>query len=96
MILHSLADDGIMIATFRGKTMSAVPLSEAQSHLSELITRLKPGETIQITSNGNPLARLTREPAAVRHSRKPGTAKGKLVIHADDDEHLRDFSEYMS
>lgn len=27
--------------------------------------------------------------------RQPGSAIGKLVIHADDDEHLNDFQEYM-
>ena len=26
---------------------------------------------------------------------QPGTAKGMLTIHEDDDEHLADFREYM-
>jgi len=28
--------------------------------------------------------------------RQPGSAKGRLVILADDDEHLADFEEYMA
>ncbi len=31
----------------------------------------------------------------VRKPRQPGSAKGKLVILADDNEHLKDFREYM-
>ena len=30
-----------------------------------------------------------------RKARVPGSAVGKLVIVSDDDDHLRDFSEYM-
>jgi hypothetical protein len=29
------------------------------------------------------------------HRRQKGSAKGKLIIHAEDDEHLKDFQEYM-
>ena len=93
MILHWLKSVGMMTAVSEESTVSAVPLSEAQSHLGELITRLKPGETVQITSNGNTLARLTKEPSHARRTRKPGSAIGKLVIHSDDDEHLRDFDD---
>ena len=28
--------------------------------------------------------------------RRPGSGKGSLVIHADDDEHLADFADYMA
>ena len=31
----------------------------------------------------------------VRKPRQPGSAKGKLIILKDDDEHLKDFEEYM-
>jgi hypothetical protein len=30
-----------------------------------------------------------------RPARRPGSAKGKFVIPADDDEHLNDFGEYL-
>jgi len=29
------------------------------------------------------------------HPRQKGSAKGKLIIHTEDDEHLKDFQEYM-
>ncbi len=33
--------------------------------------------------------------ASLAPRRQPGSAKGKLVILADDDEHLADFANYM-
>jgi antitoxin (DNA-binding transcriptional repressor) of toxin-antitoxin stability system len=76
--------------------MSAtVPLEEAQTHLAELIAKLIPGEEIVITQDEQPIATLTGQQPAVRQPRKPGSAKGKLTILADDDEHLEDFKEYM-
>jgi prevent-host-death family protein len=38
--------------------MSTVTLEEAQAHLSELIDRLQPGETLVITRHEKPVARL--------------------------------------
>jgi len=29
------------------------------------------------------------------HLRQKGSAKGKFIIHTEDDEHLKDFQEYM-
>lgn len=34
-------------------------------------------------------------PPAPRQPRRPGSAKGKLIIHSDDEEHLNDFREYL-
>lgn len=34
-------------------------------------------------------------PTRVRPPRQPGSAKGRLTILAEDEEHLRDFQEYM-
>jgi len=36
----------------------------------------------------------TNQPSS-RQPRQPGSAKGKLTILAEDDEHLRDFQAYM-
>lgn len=33
--------------------------------------------------------------APPREFREPGSARGKLVIFADDDDHLADFKDYM-
>ena len=76
--------------------MSAdVSIEEAQAHLAELIASLRPGEELIITKDDQPVARLVAQPGAARQPREPGSAKGKLMIIADDDEHLQDFKEYM-
>ena len=75
--------------------MSTVTLQEAQAHLSELIDRLQPGETLVITRNEQPVARLLVEESPKRKPRKAGSAKGLLTIIQDDDEHLKDFEEYL-
>ncbi len=76
--------------------MSAtVSIEEAQAHLAELIEKLGPGEEVVITHNKQPVARLISQREAARRPRQPGSAKGKLIIHSEDDEHLDDFREYM-
>jgi antitoxin (DNA-binding transcriptional repressor) of toxin-antitoxin stability system len=76
--------------------MSAVvSIEEAQAHLAELIAGLQPGEELVITQNEQPIARLIAQVRGTSQPRQPGSAKGKLVILADDDEHLQDFKEYM-
>jgi len=75
--------------------MSSVTLEEAQAHLPELIDRLQPGESLVITRRETPIARLTAERLLKRKPRQPGNCKGMLTIVADDDEHLKDFAEYM-
>lgn len=75
--------------------LETVTLQEAQAHLGELIAGLVPGEEIVITQDNQPVAKLIGEPAVARQPRQPGSAKGKLVILAEDDEHVADFKEYM-
>ncbi len=70
-------------------------LEAAQAHLSELIAQLQPGEYLVITRNEQPVARLVAEQPQKRKPRQSGLAKGMLTILADDDEHLKDFEEYM-
>jgi hypothetical protein len=41
------------------------------------------------------VARLQAEVKSNRKPRKAGSAKGLLTIVSDDDEHLKDFEEYM-
>ena len=73
-----------------------VTLTQAQANLAELIHRLPPGEQLVITENDRPVARLTAEPPAPAKRREPGLWKGMIEIVEDDDEHLKDFEEYMS
>ncbi len=75
--------------------MTQIPLEEAQSRLSELIAGLRPGEELQITRDDQPVARLVGEAPRIRKPRVPGSAVGRLSILADDDEHLKDFEDYM-
>jgi antitoxin (DNA-binding transcriptional repressor) of toxin-antitoxin stability system len=75
--------------------MTTVTLEEAQANLPELIDHLQPGESLVITRDAKPVARLLPEGPPKRKPRKAGNCKGMLVIIADDDEHLEDFAEYM-
>lgn len=72
-----------------------VTLEEAQARLPDLISQLQPGEDVVITVAGQPVARLQAEEKPKRKARKAGSAKGLLTIVSDDDEHLKDFAEYM-
>ncbi len=75
--------------------MSQVTLQEAQSHLSELIEKLAPGEGVTITKDDRPVARLVMVPLTETPRPIPGRCQGMLTILAEDDEHLSDFDEYM-
>ena len=74
--------------------MAVVTVQDAQTRLKELIDHLVPGEEVVITQDDRPVAKLvsTRAP---RKPRQPGNCKGMLTIVSDDDEHLKDFAEYM-
>lgn len=74
---------------------TTVTMEEAQANLSELVAHLGSGEELIITQDQKPVARLMREQATLRKPRKAGSAKGKLIILQEDDEHLKDFEEYM-
>jgi prevent-host-death family protein len=75
--------------------LETVTLQEAQAHLADLIAKLTPGTELVITQNDRPVAKLVGPPPTPRQPRQPGSAKGKLIIHAEDEEHLNDFREYM-
>jgi len=71
-----------------------VTLEEAQAHLAVLIGKLAPGEGVVITRNAQPVAQLigllAEQPQPV-----PGRCEGMLTIHSEDNEHLKDWAEYM-
>jgi antitoxin (DNA-binding transcriptional repressor) of toxin-antitoxin stability system len=71
-----------------------VTIEEAQARLPELIEQLTGGEPLTITRGDRPVAQLV--PAAVEKPRPMfGRGRGKLVIVSEDDEHLKDFEDYM-
>jgi antitoxin (DNA-binding transcriptional repressor) of toxin-antitoxin stability system len=74
--------------------MATVTIQEAQAKLPDLIHRLLPGDELLITENNQPVAKIVPQPPPARKPRQRGSAKGKLVIHSDDNEHLEDFTEY--
>jgi len=73
--------------------MHTATIEDVQAHLPEILEKLAPGEEVVITRDGKPVAKLVPElPWGVPIA---GRAKGMLIIHAEDDEHLKDFAEYM-
>jgi len=73
---------------------ATVTIQEAQAKLSDLIHQLSPGEEVVITENNQPVARLVAS-RAEKPRPLPGRCKGMLTIVAEDDEHRKDFKEYM-
>jgi len=74
--------------------MAAVSIEEAQAKLPELIDSLAPGEEISIVRKDQPVAKLVGQPSE-KPRPIPGRGKGKVIIVSEDDEHLKDFEEYM-
>jgi antitoxin (DNA-binding transcriptional repressor) of toxin-antitoxin stability system len=72
-----------------------VTLQEAQTHLADLVAQLQTGKEFVITQDERPVARIIGTPVIPRQPRQPGSAKGKLIILAEDDDHLADFQEYL-
>jgi antitoxin (DNA-binding transcriptional repressor) of toxin-antitoxin stability system len=78
----------------RIKAMTTLTIPEAQATLPEIVENLKPGEEVIITHNQQPVAKLIPfSPAGPQPVF--GSCRGKLVIVAEDEEHLADFNEYM-
>ncbi len=74
--------------------MSIVTIEDAQASLPKLIHELSAGEEVVITENSQPVARLVGA-RPVRKPRQPGNCRGMLTILQEDEEHLKDFAEYM-
>jgi antitoxin (DNA-binding transcriptional repressor) of toxin-antitoxin stability system len=75
--------------------MSLVTIEEAQAQLAELIDKITLGEEVIIMRNQQPVARLV-SPSSAKPQPVFGSCKGMLTIVAEDDEHLKDFAEYMA
>ena len=61
--------------------------------------RIQPVEPISMEENARfLLIRLqpTTTPLATSSARRPGSAKGRLSILKEDDDHLKDFTNYMA
>ena len=77
--------------------MATVTIQEAQAKLPDLIHKLMPGDELVITENNQPVAKLVSEPPKQKPGLRPpsGLGKGCITIIMDDDEHLKDFAEYL-
>jgi antitoxin (DNA-binding transcriptional repressor) of toxin-antitoxin stability system len=74
--------------------MMTITIEEAQARLPQLIDQLAPGEELVITRDSRPIAQLVGLPAEMPRP-IPGRCKGMLTIVSEDDEHLKDWEEYM-
>ena len=77
--------------------MATVTIQEAQARLPDLIHGLSPGDEVVIIENDQAVAKLVSEPSQPNSGLRPppGLGKGFLTVLADDDEHLKDFKDYM-
>ena len=77
--------------------MNAITIEEAQAKLPDLIHNLTPGDEVVITENNQPVAKLVSEVPKPKGGLRPppGLGKGFITIVSDDEEHLKDFAEYM-
>jgi antitoxin (DNA-binding transcriptional repressor) of toxin-antitoxin stability system len=75
--------------------MTALSLEDAQARLAEVVHRLSPGEEVALTEGDRVVARLVGDSREVWQRPKPGLGRGMLTIVSEDDEHLKDFEEYM-
>ncbi len=85
--------------------MSTISLQEAQSNLAELVHRLAPGETVTITENDRPIARLIPVPVVRQRPPRPrppvtgvpkaGQYERRLIVPDDFKEPLEEMREYM-
>ncbi|HEX9824056.1 MAG TPA: type II toxin-antitoxin system Phd/YefM family antitoxin [Actinomycetota bacterium] len=67
--------------------MAQVNVHEAKTHLSKLLRRVLEGEEIVIAKAGRPVARLVPV-STERRPRKPGTARGRIIMRDDFDDPL--------
>ena len=73
--------------------MQTATMEDVQARLPEILEHLTPGEEVVITRDGKPVAKLVPElPKGVPIL---GRGKGMLISYTDDDEHLKDFEDFM-
>lgn len=63
--------------------------------VSELLDQLSPGQEIILTRHQQPVAKLIGEFPTPADRPDPGRGRGMITILSDDDDHLKDFAEYM-
>jgi len=72
-----------------------ITLSDVSSKLPALLEAIRKGDEIVVTDRDKIVARVIGEGSILRTPREFGFLKGKIEIIAEDEEHLKDFEEYM-
>jgi antitoxin (DNA-binding transcriptional repressor) of toxin-antitoxin stability system len=76
---------------------TTMAVEDVKLTLAELLERLTPGDEVILTRNRQPVAKLVSERSGPKPGLRPppGLGKGFITVVSDDDEHLKDFEEYM-
>jgi antitoxin (DNA-binding transcriptional repressor) of toxin-antitoxin stability system len=69
-----------------------IEIDIAQAKLGEIIAGLGPGDEVLLVQNRRPVARLL---PPTRVQPQFGSCQGLLTVVAEDDEHLKDFEDYL-
>jgi prevent-host-death family protein len=75
--------------------MQTATVAEVQAHLPKFLEQVGAGEEVVIVSEGKPVGRLVAPPTTTKGVPILGRGKGKLISYVQDEEHLKDFEEYM-
>jgi prevent-host-death family protein len=74
--------------------MKQVNIAEAKAQLSDLVNRALAGEEVIIARDSKPLVKLVALAGDATAPRKPGSARGAVVMAPDFDAPLDDFAAY--
>lgn len=74
--------------------MRTATVEEVQAHLPELLQQVGAGEEVLIVSQGKPVGRLV-PPLLPKGVPILGRGQGKLISYTEDEDHLKDFEDYM-
>lgn len=74
--------------------MQTATIEEVQAQLPEFLEKLGQNGEVVITNLGKPVGRLV-PPGLPKGVPVLGRGVGKLISYVEDDEHLKDFAEYV-
>jgi antitoxin (DNA-binding transcriptional repressor) of toxin-antitoxin stability system len=80
---------------WRTTMQTTLAVEDIKLTLPELLDSLAPGDEVILTRNHQPVAKLVSEKPPEREPRVPGLGRGMITIISDDEDHLKDFAEYM-
>ena len=76
--------------------MQTITLEEAQSHLTEIIEKLMPGEEVVLTRDDKPVATIRATPPTLCEPPRFGALKGSILYIAPDFDAIPEgFEEYV-